>query len=116
MKVVYIAGRFRGMNAYAVHKNCNAAEDMAYKVWSAGLVALCPHNNTRHFDGCLTDAVWLTGDLELLKRCDAMILVDGWKQSNGALAERDFALACGLPVFEHFVDLIAWHTTSPAKA
>lgn len=99
MIVVYIAGPFRGPDAYAVHLNCNKAEATAFAVWTSGMVALCPHNNTRHFDGALTDKVWLDGDLELLSRCDALLVSPGWDKSRGALAEIAFAEGKDIPIF-----------------
>lgn len=108
MIVVYIGGPFRAATAYKVFQNINKAEALAYEVWAAGMVAICPHNNTRHFDGELTDSVWLDGDLELLKRSDAMILVEGWERSKGASAEVAFAQDQGIPVFTTIQNLLEW--------
>jgi len=105
MRVIYIAGPFRGASAWAVHQNIERAEALAYQVWEAGFVALCPHNNTRHFDGTLTDEVWLKGDLELLSRCDAVLTVPGWQSSRGTVAEVEYAQQLGLPVFETLNEL-----------
>lgn len=108
MLVIYIAGPFRGANDWERHQNINRAEETAFEVWQAGMVALCPHNNTRHFDGSLEDRIWLEGDLELLRRCDAMMLSPGWERSKGVAAELEFAHSMGLPVFITLRDLIAW--------
>lgn len=109
MTVVYIAGPFRGAHAWAVHQNIERAQAAAYRVWEAGMVALCPHNNTRHFDGTLTDQLWLEGALELMRRCDVVFMVAGWERSAGARAERQRAAACGMQVFDDLDALIAWH-------
>lgn len=100
MKVVYIAGPFRGRDAWERESNIRRAEEAALWVWASGMVALCPHTNTRFFDGALPDHIWLDGDLELLKRCDAVLLVDGWRASAGAKAEVTLAHELKLPVFE----------------
>lgn len=99
MIVVYIAGPYRGANAWEVHQNIERAQALAYEVWEAGMVAICPHNNTRHFDGTLTDEVWLEGDLELLRRSDAILMTPRWAMSVGASAERLAAIAAGIPVY-----------------
>lgn len=115
MIVVYIAGPFRGPSAWAIEQNIRRAEALALEVWAAGLVALCPHTNTRFFQGALPDEVWLQGDLELLRRCDAVLLVEGWEQSVGAQAEKTAAEARGIPIFYACTDLVAaawaerWH-------
>ena len=110
MKVVYIAGPYRGDNAYVVHRNVNRAERMAMRVAKAGGMPLCPHCNTRNFDGTLTDVFWLEGTLELLRRCDALVLINGWRRSSGARKEHEEALALGMPIFEEasFSDLEKW--------
>lgn len=108
MIVVYIAGPFRGANAWEVHQNIERAQALAYQVWEAGMVALCPHNNTRHFDGALTDTVWLQGDLELLRRSDAVLLTEDWTRSDGAKAEMLYAVDYDIPVFKTLAKLVEW--------
>lgn len=69
------------------------------------MAALCPHTNMRFFQNAAPDEVWLDGDLELLKRCDAVLMTDNWKQSSGARAEHDFALSLGLRIFYSLTEL-----------
>lgn len=99
MKVIYIAGKYRGPNAWAVEQNIRAAEDVAVQVWAAGHAALCPHANSRHMEGVTTDANFLAGTLEMMRRCDAVLLVPGWEASVGTRAEVAEAERLGLPVF-----------------
>lgn len=106
MKVVYIAGKFRGNSAWEVELNIREAEELAFRVWKAGYVALCPHTNTRFFDGALPNHVWLDGDIELLKRCDALITATNWESSSGAKAEVAFAQANNIPVVHTLTELI----------
>jgi hypothetical protein len=72
------------------------------------MVAVCPHANSEGFEGECPDSVWLEGDLELMRRCDAVILVDGWQKSQGTLAEIDLAHAIGLPIFTSIDELVQW--------
>ena len=108
MIVVYIAGPYRGANAWAIEQNIRRAEELALAVWRAGMAALCPHTNTRFFQGAAEDHVWLDGDLELLTRCDAVLMVPGWERSQGAMAERARAIAGDIPVFEDLDVLREW--------
>lgn len=116
MKVIYIAGKYRGPNAWAVEQNIRAAEDVAAKVWSMGHVALCPHANSRHMDGVASDEHFLAGTLELLRRCDAVVLVPNWRDSAGARAEVEEAKRLGMPVLhepEHIDESAhCWPVTS----
>lgn len=108
MKCVYIAGPFRGDNAWEVENNIRRAETLALQVWRLGAAAICPHANTRFFSGTLPDVDWLTGDLEILRRCDAVIVTDDWRRSEGARAEVAEAYNRGLPVFTHITPLEEW--------
>lgn len=99
MKVIYIAGKYRGPNAWAVEQNIRAAEEVAAKVWAMGYAALCPHANSRHMDGVASDDHFLAGTLELMRRCDAVVLVPNWRDSAGARAEVAEAVSLALPVF-----------------
>ena len=106
MKVIYIAGPYRAETDWEIEKNIREAEMLAIAVWSYGFVALCPHKNTAHFGGILPDESWLKGDLELLIRCDAVLLTKHWRFSSGAKRERLEAIARGIPVFENLQELI----------
>ena len=108
MKVVYVAGPFRGPSAWDIECNIRRAEALSLEVWRLGAAALCPHTNTRFFQGAAPDEVWLQGDLALLLRCDAILMTPDWARSSGATAERDYAVANGIPVFETLDALAAW--------
>lgn len=99
MRVIYVAGPYRGADSWEVERNIRRAEELAFEVWRMGLAALCPHMNTRHFDRALPDQVWLDGDLELLRRCDGLILTADWERSAGTITEVARARSLGLPVF-----------------
>lgn len=105
MKVVYVAGPFRGPSAWAIENNIRRAEELALEVWRLGAAALCPHTNTRFFQGAASDEVWLQGDLEILRRCDAVIVVPNWQNSSGSVAEVAEAARMGIPVFNNLNDL-----------
>lgn len=99
MKVVYIAGPFRAENAWEVEQNIRRAETLSLELWREGVAAICPHTNTRFLQGAAPDDVWLKGYLEILRRCDALLTVEGWAHSSGAVAEVKEAQACGVEVF-----------------
>lgn len=86
------------------------AMSLALEVWKLGHAALCPHANTMFFqdaDGC-DDEVWLEGDLEMLKRCDAVLVTPDWQRSSGARAEVQKASEWGIPVFFTIETLKEW--------
>jgi len=108
LPVVYIAGKYRAPTPWLVLGNVRAAQEAALQVWKLGAVALCPHSNTGLFDGECDDQVWLAGDLELLRRCDAVFMVVDWRESSGACNEHRVAVELGLPVFEVVGRLKRW--------
>ena len=101
--LVYVAGKYRGPDPWAVEQNIRAAEAVAYQIALAGAYPVTPHANTRgYFEGAQSDpAFWLNATLELMRRCDAAVLCTDWLSSYGATVERREALAMGLPVHEY---------------
>lgn len=108
MRVVYVAGKFTGKNSWEIHRNVCRAEVLGLAVAETGAMPLIPHKNTSNFHGTVTDEFWYEGTLELLKRCDAMILVPGWEDSKGVKAEMNWARANNMPVFERVDELKGW--------
>lgn len=96
--LVYVSGAYRAPSINGIYQNIHRARAAALKIWARGDVALCPHLNSFLMDGEFPDQVWLDGDLELVKRCDAMHMLVGWEQSEGATAEHALALELGLPI------------------
>lgn len=114
MKVVYIAGPFRGPNAWEIEQNIRRAETLALEAWRCGVAVICPHTNTRFFQGAADDHIWLDGDLEILRRCDAILMTDDWQRSSGARAEHDEALRCGIVPLYSIADLTKWNAERPS--
>ncbi len=110
MKIVYIAGPFRGKTTWQVEQNVRHAETVGLEVARMGAMPMIPHTNTRFFDGELPDEFWLKGTLALLERCDAIVMVGQWQLSTGAMGELTWATEHNLPHFyEHHMDaLSAW--------
>ena len=100
MKVIYIAGPFRGSNSWEIEQNIRRAETLNLEVWRAGAVAICPHTNTRFFQGAAPDSVWLEGYLEVVRRCDALIYLFNSEDSSGTQTEIKAAKEYLMPIFE----------------
>jgi hypothetical protein len=108
MTVVYIAGPFRGPTPWVVEQHVRIAEALAFAVAQIGAMPLCPHTNTRFFHGTMTDEFWLDGTIELMSRCDAVLLTRDWHESQAARGEVARAHQLSLPVFEDVDALQLW--------
>ncbi len=114
MKLIYIAGAYRNHDTNGVWENIMQACSIARKIWKLGLVAICPHTNTIFMDGDdIPPEVFLEGDLEILRRCDAIFMLSGWEKSEGAVKEWELAKELDMPVIyqedgmtENFVALM----------
>lgn len=110
LPVVYTAGPYRGKDNFEIAENIRRAERLALFVWKMGGVALCPHLNTANFQHTLPDDVWLEGDIELLSRCDAVALVEGWERSEGTLVEKAYCEQNNIPLLHTESEIVSWLT------
>jgi nucleoside 2-deoxyribosyltransferase len=99
MKVIYIAGPYRAATPHGILENIRRAEALAIEVWRAGYIAFCPHLNSAFFDGLVPDEMFLAGTMEMLSRCDGVIIVEEWADSLGTRAELDYCYSNRIPVF-----------------
>ncbi len=96
--VIYIAGPYRGASAWRIYRNTHRAECVANLVWEAGHYALCPHANTAHASEHVTDAQYIDGTMELMRRCDAVLVLPNSDKSEGTRGEIQEAINIGIPV------------------
>lgn len=95
--IIYISGKYSGK----ISQNIADARKVAIKLWEAGHVVICPHLNTQHFekDCKLEYRQYIDGDLKILARCDAIVMLSGWKDSRGAVHEHQYALDHDIPIY-----------------
>jgi hypothetical protein len=98
-RIGYIAGPYRGATRREVVANIKRAEDLARALWKKGHPVICPHLNTSLFDGIAPDGLFLQVDLEILSRCDYVIIIDDCKLSESAWKEIGLARELRLPVY-----------------
>jgi hypothetical protein len=105
--VIYIAGPYRAPSAKQISENVRAAEAVGQELLRRGHCVICPHSMTHDWDVVtgIADEVFLEIDLELLRRCDAICMIEGWEHSVGAKGELSLARALGLRVFMDVADV-----------
>lgn len=108
MKLVYIAGPYRAGTVDGIRQNIERARNVAHAVVTLpdlGYYPVTPHLLTAFFDGAAPDTFFLDGTMELLRRCDAVLLVSGWQKSTGTALEIAEAKRLGMPVFQSVYEL-----------
>jgi hypothetical protein len=82
MRVVYVAGPFTGKDGWAVACNVHRANAVAREVARLGAAPLTPHAIGADFNGTETYEFWCAATLELMRRCDAVMLTDDWTRKT----------------------------------
>ncbi len=99
-KVLYLAGPYRHPEgAYGIAENIHRARQLAIELWQMGFAVVCPHLNTAHFDGACPDEVWLDGDIAILRKCDLLVAMPRYLESQGARAEIAAAQLANISVY-----------------
>lgn len=118
--VCYIAGPYRAQTRAGIELNIQAARAVGLLCCRKGWSPVVPHANTGHLDAVdpsIGDEFWLASTKELLRRCDAVVLVPGWEQSQGTRDEIIEAEQRGIPVYRsehllpHSSEFIDSHST-----
>jgi len=108
-RVLYISGPFSHPDpVHGIPKNILLASEAALVAWRDGWAVLCPHKNCAGFEHAagIPYETWIQGDLELLRRADAICMVGTWTESPGALQEYQLARDIGLPVYRYAAEEI----------
>lgn len=105
MKLLYIAGPYDHPDdpIHGVQENITNASRIALEYWRKGWAVICPHMNTAGFHHAkdVPRETWIQGDLLILSKCDAILMIPGWTGSPGAKAELDYATEHGIEVLFH---------------
>lgn len=102
MPTVYVAGPYRHLERAGIEQNIRNALAIGLLCCRKGWSPIIPHSNTAHLDAVdptIGDEFWLAATMELMRRCDAVVLVPGWQESIGTRAEIQEAQIRGIPVY-----------------
>lgn len=98
-KLVYISGPYRSVPGLStVVDNVWRARACAMKYWEKGYTVFCPHLNSAFMDGIIPDAEFLEADIVILRRCDIIVMMEGWGASIGAIKEHEEAEKSGIQI------------------
>lgn len=106
MKLIYVAGLYRGFTPERIELNTQAAMHVGVLLAERGYMPVIPHKNTEKMElytNKCDDQFWLDGTMELLKAVNAVgggiLMLQGWRYSPGAHGERDYANHRHMPIF-----------------
>ena len=113
--LVYIAGPYTGDGSpEAAERNVRAAIDAQAQLLDAGVLAIVPHlSHYAHAVCPRSYEAWMTLDLALVDRCDAVLRLPG--ESRGADDEVLRAQEDGTMVLYSVEDVIAWAPQTAAR-
>lgn len=123
--LIYVAGPYRAATREAIASNIEAARLVGISAAERGWFPVIPHANTAHMELDLPelgDDFWLRGTMEMMERCDAVVLVPGWENSAGTKGEMARADARRIPIFRTLDTLpsarafIEWLSANEARA
>jgi hypothetical protein len=105
----YIAGPYRASNGghdyqsyYDIDQHINEARMWATRLANEGIPFFCPHLNSTHMEVIAPNVppeYWYKLDMLILEHASALLLIPGWRDSKGALAERDRARELGITCY-----------------
>lgn len=100
--IIYLAGPIRPKGDQTIEGNLAVAKAAALELWGKGYAVICPHANTdlpyAEAEKLGSPEIWLNGDLEIIARCDAVIVMPNWEQSEGTKGEIVFAKERNIPI------------------
>lgn len=106
MKIIYVSGKYSKGN---VDENIALAREAAVELWKRGIGVICPHTNTAHMEReGIPYETFMGGDLEMVRRCDAIYMLSNWQDSPGAIREYQEAVYHRKPVFHRLEDVDRW--------
>jgi len=111
LELLYVAGRYRSASAAEVERNIRFAEQFGMLAAETGLwFPVIPHANTMHWERIwgFDDEFYLQGTMELMRRCDALLLIPGAETSDGAIAEVLEAQRLNMNIFYNWEQLVEY--------
>ena len=106
--IIYLATPIRPKNGKTLEENLRYAKSLALELWKKGHTVICPAANSDLPISLADKEVeadrWLKGDIEILLRCDALVVSPGWESSDGMKGEIAYAEMFGVPTF-YYPDL-----------
>ena len=103
--IVYVCGPYSNVDHIEVCNNISRARATAQCLWASGYAVICPHMNSAHLDGVISYSKFAKAYINIMLRCDAVFVIDGWESSFGSIEEIKAAKVAGIPIYYNLEDL-----------
>ncbi len=106
--LIYVAGPYTADSWEGVHANVKQACEAGRLLMHLGHHPVVPHSMYMGWDLAdpkLTYEHFIKADLDLLSRCDALVMLPGWEDSPGSCGEYTEALERGLRIYLNLVEV-----------
>ena len=102
-KRFFISGPYNALADSDTCQHIKRAAQMKAGLMRRGHYTYCPHTESAHFEDAhpdITRQAHLDNCIAWLEHSEAMMLLPGWEQSEGAQMERGYAVSKGLPIYD----------------
>ena len=105
--IIYISGPYTAPTEKKIKANISKARYCAIRIMQLGHTVICPHTMTAFWDKVsnLTYDDFMKMYLDLIKVADALFMLPGWRESEGATQEYREAIRLGKEFFYTFSEL-----------
>jgi hypothetical protein len=115
-QLVYISGKYRARTIFGRIVNIWRAYIAARRLTKEGYVCIVPHLETALMDSLQSDDWFMEASLKKLRHCDALYLIKGWQESDGACLERVEAQKRGMKIWYEEPEIIRMYDPCIDKA
>lgn len=99
LPMAYLSAPMSAPDALTRQLHHLAARRTSHELWEAEVLHYCPHTNSPAIGSSdVAYESWMAMDLEVIRRCDFVVMSGSWRESPGCRRELAMAMHLGLPI------------------
>lgn len=100
MKVAFLTGRYDAKELNVRYERHNIMMRVSKELLRMGFVVMCPYlDNSLKYARDYIPSFWKQSKLELVKRSDIIVRIQGWYKSRLAIQDSEYAQYLGKPYY-----------------
>lgn len=104
--MIYLAGPLSGAR---IEEHCTRAVEVYLQLVALGYPVYCPHLGHPLDDVGISEDQWLSLGMYFLKRSKVVLMLPGWGNSRGAVAEMQQAIEWNIPIVHDIYTITIWY-------